>query len=107
MVFSCVECCGFLRVVWTKVRKQAYGGEPNAKAFCGQLGRHSDICFTYSVLTYHMALNTQKIYMNDSKKQVREKLGLQSKDKDECFIAFEVYSPLFSFAIIRENRFRK
>ena len=41
-----------------------------------------------------MADSKGRVYLNDSKSVVRQKLGLQGTDKDEIFFAFEVGPPI-------------
>lgn len=46
--------------------------------------------------TLKMASTTERVYLNDSESQVREKLNMQGKEKDEDFSKFVVRLPLFS-----------
>lgn len=41
-----------------------------------------------------MAGIKERVYLNDSKSQVRQKLDLQGREKDEGFCTFEVGLPL-------------
>lgn len=65
---------------------------PNTRCWRGDKSVPQSIAFSSSSLKHlvPMADSKGRVYLNDSKRVVRQKLGLQGTDKDENFFTFEV-----------------
>ena len=82
------------RVHWLITRRRTHW--PNTQCWCEDksVSQFIDVSFSSLKRFVPMTDSKRRVYLNDSTNVVRQKLKLQSTDKNEIFFAFEVGPPI-------------